>query len=248
MKIVWGGGRGGGKRGGKASEIIELVESKSIQRNGRIEKAAAAWRHDATSERSVANANWFRLTDWLTNRNSCRWVDSIIAYCWLGPGGRELKSVRLEFIESIGGEIGGNWLNHWLLLLCRSRKRRSSPSIGDVMMDEEEDLNLDLMDECAAAMVLMRLSCSPHSPRWEGTNALIWPVGSSIFAHPGCCFGTKWQIFRMWTQSWQLGRATWAAAAAAVLSRGAEAPTATRLRTLPPPLPDRRAFRLRVAS
>ena len=35
-------GERGGKRGGKASEIIELVESKSIQRNGRIEKAAAA--------------------------------------------------------------------------------------------------------------------------------------------------------------------------------------------------------------
>jgi hypothetical protein len=33
-------------------------------------------------------------------------------------------------------------------------------------MDEDEDS--DVMDECAAAMVLMRLSCSPHSPRWEG--------------------------------------------------------------------------------
>lgn len=37
-------------------------------------------------------------------------------------------------------------------LLCRSRKRRSSRS--------EEDQ----MDECAAAMVLMKLSCSPRSP------------------------------------------------------------------------------------
>ena len=27
------------------------------------------------------------------------------------------------------------------------------------------------MDECAAAMVLMRLSCSPHSPRWEGKES-----------------------------------------------------------------------------
>ena len=31
-------------------------------------------------------------------------------------------------------------------------------------MDEDGDV----MDECAAAMVLMHLSCSPHSPRWEG--------------------------------------------------------------------------------
>lgn len=55
----------------------------------------------------------------------------------------------------------------------RSRKRRSSPNsstgngTADVIMDEDEDS--DVMDECAAAMVLMRLSCSPHSPRWEGT-------------------------------------------------------------------------------
>jgi len=61
----------------------------------------------------------------------------------------------------------------------RSRKRRSSPSIGDVLMDEEEDLNLDLMDECAAAMVLMRLSCSPHSPRWEELAAWQSNVSSS---------------------------------------------------------------------
>lgn len=39
-----------------------------------------------------------------------------------------------------------------LLFLRRSRKRRSSRS--------EEDQ----MDECAAAMVLMKLSCSPRSP------------------------------------------------------------------------------------
>jgi len=25
----------------------------------------------------------------------------------------------------------------------------------------------DVMDECAAAMVLMSLSCSPHSPHWD---------------------------------------------------------------------------------
>lgn len=57
-----------------------------------------------------------------------------------------------------------------MLALHRSRKRRSSPSsvkgAADVIMDEDEDS--DVMDECAAAMVLMRLSCSPHSPRWEG--------------------------------------------------------------------------------
>ncbi|KAL1140329.1 hypothetical protein AAG570_000261 [Ranatra chinensis] len=37
-----------------------------------------------------------------------------------------------------------------------SRKRR--PSTGQ---DENKE---DLMDECTAALVLMRLSCSPHSP------------------------------------------------------------------------------------
>ncbi len=57
----------------------------------------------------------------------------------------------------------------------RSRKRRSSPSsngTADIVMENEEDEDSDecaVMDECAAAMVLMRLSCSPHSPRWEGT-------------------------------------------------------------------------------
>ena len=59
---------------------------------------------------------------------------------------------------------------HWCA--DRSRKRRSSPCSSDVMMDQEdrEEANEDLMDECAAAMVLMRLSCSPHSPRWEGNS------------------------------------------------------------------------------
>lgn len=78
----------------------------------------------------------------------------------------------------------------------RTRKRRSSPGgvsgsggggggagtgtgtgagnwnsgAADVIMDEDEDS--DVMDECAAAMVLMRLSCSPHSPRWEGKQSV----------------------------------------------------------------------------
>ena len=37
---------------------------------------------------------------------------------------------------------------------CRSRKRRTS----ETLMDDEET-----MTECSAAMLLMKLSCSPHS-------------------------------------------------------------------------------------
>lgn len=62
-----------------------------------------------------------------------------------------------------------------------SRKRRSSPTSSDVIMDEDEDS--DLMDECAAAMVLMRLSCSPHSPRWEELAA--WQSNHSSSSSSG---------------------------------------------------------------
>jgi len=62
-----------------------------------------------------------------------------------------------------------------------SRKRRSSPTCGDVIMDEDEDS--DVMDECAAAMVLMRLSCSPHSPRWEELAA--WQSSHSSSSSSG---------------------------------------------------------------
>jgi len=66
-----------------------------------------------------------------------------------------------------------------------SRKRRSSPCSSDVMMDQEdrEEANEDLMDECAAAMVLMRLSCSPHSPRWEELAA--WQSNQSSSSSSG---------------------------------------------------------------
>jgi len=62
-----------------------------------------------------------------------------------------------------------------------SRKRRSSPTCSDVIMDEDEDS--DVMDECAAAMVLMRLSCSPHSPRWEELAA--WQSNHSSSSSSG---------------------------------------------------------------
>ncbi|XP_046668428.1 zinc finger protein 395 [Homalodisca vitripennis] len=45
-----------------------------------------------------------------------------------------------------------------------SRKRRPSCS--------QEDGKEDLMNECTAALVLMRLSCSPHSPSFNG---VAWP-------------------------------------------------------------------------
>ena len=88
-------------------------------------------------------------------------------------------------------------------------------------MDEDEDS--DVMDECAAAMVLMRLSCSPHSPRWEGTfvNLVQMKFNNLIYVST--------------IQIWQPGRVITAAIAAAVeLFRGAEAypAAATRPRTL----------------
>ncbi|XP_067014542.1 zinc finger protein 395 isoform X2 [Anabrus simplex] len=46
-----------------------------------------------------------------------------------------------------------------------SRKRRPSSS-------HEDCKELDFMDECTAALVLMSLSCSPHSPN---INGLSWP-------------------------------------------------------------------------
>lgn len=44
---------------------------------------------------------------------------------------------------------------------CRSRKRRPSGSQEDCPKDST-------MDECSAALVLMSLSCSPHSPNLTG--------------------------------------------------------------------------------
>jgi hypothetical protein len=48
-----------------------------------------------------------------------------------------------------------------LLFVYRSRKRR--PSSGNGSPSDEN--NQDCMNECTAALVLMSLSCSPHSPR-----------------------------------------------------------------------------------
>jgi hypothetical protein len=69
----------------------------------------------------------------------------------------------------------------------RSRKRRPS------FTQDERDLYLnsinddDPMDECNAALVLMSLSCSPHSPRVgcdtlgssPGSSSASWSTGSS---------------------------------------------------------------------
>lgn len=41
----------------------------------------------------------------------------------------------------------------------------------------------DVMDECAAAMVLMSLSCSPHSPHWDNGKMI-----HEIFYLPPCLF------------------------------------------------------------
>lgn len=53
--------------------------------------------------------------------------------------------------------------NHnWFISFCsRSRKRRPSNSQDDFPKDPQ-------MDDCSAALVLMSLSCSPHSPNLSG--------------------------------------------------------------------------------
>jgi len=48
------------------------------------------------------------------------------------------------------------------------------------MMDDDGE-DSDQMDECAAAMVLMRLSCSPHSPRWEGKEIKTFNDENRLF-------------------------------------------------------------------
>lgn len=48
--------------------------------------------------------------------------------------------------------MSGTW-STCCLMLCRSRKRRTSENL----MDDEE-----VMSECSAAMLLMKLSCSPQ--------------------------------------------------------------------------------------
>ncbi|XP_059608093.1 zinc finger protein 395 isoform X1 [Phlebotomus argentipes] len=62
-----------------------------------------------------------------------------------------------------------------------SRKRRTSYSQDDIYNDD------DPMDECNAALVLMSLSCSPHSPR---TVVSQW---HSVFgSSPGSTSGASW--------------------------------------------------------
>ncbi|GLG99955.1 Uncharacterized protein GBIM_06329 [Gryllus bimaculatus] len=58
-----------------------------------------------------------------------------------------------------------------------SRKRRPSSSHDDPGIG---GLGLDFMDECTAALVLMSLSCSPHSPHLNG-----WSSSSSDAARRG---------------------------------------------------------------
>jgi hypothetical protein len=81
-------------------------------------------------------------------------------------------------------------------------------------MDEDEDS--DVMDECAAAMVLMRLSCSPHSPRWEGE---FYQIKMGVpFIHVELCNND-----RLTQQMLQHGSRVITVAVAAVgLFRGAE--------------------------
>ena len=73
-----------------------------------------------------------------------------------------------------------------IFFVYRSRKRRpSSGNIFQTMMPLQA--GDDVMDECAAAMVLMSLSCSPHSPQWENNGKI--KVEKLKFFGPNFRFG-----------------------------------------------------------
>lgn len=76
------------------------------------------------------------------------------------------------------------------LSLCRSRKRRTSfTQDNDMFMNSFRDD--DQMDQCNAALVLMSLSGSPHSPRpWmlgssPGSSSASWTSGSEELSDEG---------------------------------------------------------------
>lgn len=78
----------------------------------------------------------------------------------------------------------------FISFLCRSRKRRTS-----FYQDSDMYLNSfrgdEQMDECNAALVLMSLSGSPHSPRqWmlassPGSSSASWTSGSDELSDEG---------------------------------------------------------------
>lgn len=72
---------------------------------------------------------------------------------------------RLSFVKR------NKWIKSYCYLLCyfRSRKRRTSSS-----QDDASNLKDSQMDECSAALVLMSLSCSPHSPNLHGMNLKLF--------------------------------------------------------------------------
>lgn len=71
-------------------------------------------------------------------------------------------------------------LNRRTFFVCRSRKRRPSYSQdGDLLFNSPAPNGDDPMDACNAALVLMSLSCSPHSPHWTTAGLGSSPGGSS---------------------------------------------------------------------
>lgn len=72
----------------------------------------------------------------------------------------------------------------YCFFLYRSRKRRpSSGNLFQSLVTVNSGVGSggdDVMDECAAAMVLMSLSCSPHSPHWDnGKKKIFWYISAS---------------------------------------------------------------------
>ena len=66
----------------------------------------------------------------------------------------------------------------FFLIIFRSRKRRTSETL---LQDDEEVV----MSECSAAMLLMKLSCSPHQTQYH----------SSMVAHSHHQYGSSLPIF-----------------------------------------------------
>lgn len=99
----------------------------------------------------------------LESRKSARLVNSDTDFSKLADVSIEKKksgkAISIEVPRSDYVQIAG------------SRKRRTS----EHLLDEEE-----VLSECSAAMLLMKLSCSPHSPKMQFSGSLPSPSGDEM--------------------------------------------------------------------
>lgn len=66
----------------------------------------------------------------------------------------------------------------FFILYFSSRKRRPSYSQDEVYGEINTDVQ---MNECNAALVLMSLSCSPHSPKNGKFDTFCWHIDTNLF-------------------------------------------------------------------